>query len=281
VTESLDERLARCEELRLRVLRGDGALGILPAEQVRRLEREYRELAAAGVTGAWVGLARYHLDPNGLAFSVPDATRCACRAVALGSAEGRDELLRALPAFRSAGAPDPEHARAASDAVERALADDADGRWHHLAGFLAFHGFGRAEDAAACARLHRVAAERGEPDAMFELCVLYMNGVGVAQDRAEALAWCRKAARLGQPRACYNLGAFLATGNGLPQDLAEAQVWYGRASDAGHARATATLAVMVARGEGSTADPARARQLVERAAEQGFDTEGMAEELGL
>jgi len=274
-------RLAQCEETRGRVLRGDGVIGILPVDEIEQMVANYRALGDAGMADAWLGLARYHLDDNGLHTSLADAADCACRALALGADDARALLTRLLPALRSAEVDDPPHAPDANSAVEAALARDDDGSAHYLAGLLAFHGFGRTKDLAACARLHEAAAKRGNADAMFELYVLLSTGTGVAKDEAAALSWCRAAGERDHARACYNLGAFYATGRGVAQDDAAALRWYERASNAGHGRATATLAYLVHSGTGCAADPDRAETLFELAAEQGFDVESFREQLGI
>src|SRR5262249_51924932 len=87
-------------------------------------------------------------------------------------------------------------------------------------------------------------AKQKNPDAMFELYVLYSTGQGVAHDDKEALKWCKKAADMGQHRACYNMGAFYATGRGVPEDSALSEQWYRRAADAGNGQAAATLAAV-------------------------------------
>jgi TPR repeat protein len=274
-------RLAQCEERRLRVLRGDELSGIMPVEEIEQMVATYRELGEAGLAEAWLRLARYHLDESGLHPSLEDAVAAAARAVALGSVEARGVLVGMLPAFRGEGLDDPPHAADAHRAVDAARAADAEGRNHHFAGLLAFHGFGTLRDAAAALRLHGVAAARGDADAMFELYALLSTEQGAAKDEAGALAWCTKAAELGHARACYNLGAFYATGRGVDQDEAKALGWYERASDAGNGRATATLAYMVAQGSGCPADPDRAERLFELAEEQGFDVERFREQLGV
>jgi uncharacterized protein len=274
-------RLAQCEERRLRVLRGDGVIGIMPVEEIEQMVATYRELGEAGVAEAWLGLARYHLDDSGLLPSLEDAVANGARAVALGSVEARRVLVGALPRFRSEGLDDPPHAADAHRAIDAARAEDADGHNHHFAGLLAFHGFGTPRDAEAAFRLHEIAAARGDADAMFELYVFLSTGQGGSKDEAKALDWCTKAAERGHARACYNLGAFYATGRGVEQDEAKALGWYEKASDAGNGRATATLAYMVAQGSGYAPDPDRAEKLFELAEEQGFDVESFREQVGV
>ncbi|MFT3917598.1 MAG: tetratricopeptide repeat protein [Anaeromyxobacteraceae bacterium] len=274
--DDLRDRLARCEELRQQSLRGDAAVGILSLEELRWMERELHALAAAGVREAWTALARYHLDPGGLAFSVADAADCASRAVALESVDGRDELIRVLPAARAELEAPPASAAGAQEATLRMIADDPGGRWGYLAGLLAFHGWGRARDVPESFRLHEAAASRGSPDAMFEVSVLLASGLGVPKDPVASLDWCRRAAEAGHPRAAYNMGAFHATGAGVERDEVEARRWYGLASEAGNARASATLAVMVSQGSGGPADEARAAALLESRRGAGAGRRGAA-----
>lgn len=276
-----DWLLALCEETRMRVLRGDGIIGCLPVAEVEQMVSTYHALGARGVAAAWTGLARYHADLNGLHVSPESAARCAGEAVLLGSAEALGLLSQAVIALRSAGIPDPPNAGAVHDALAARLDEDPDGRITFTLGLLTCHGYGCAQDLAACVALHERAAARGCADAMFELYVLYATGQGTAPDDSVARAWCQRAAALGQARACYNLGSFYASGSGVPRDEATAQAWYRRASEAGNGRATAMLAYMVQRGEGSPPDPQGAEALFALAEAQGFDVEGFREEFGV
>ena len=67
----------------------------------------------------------------------------------------------------------------------KALKDDPGGDTRYLLGLMAYDGRGRPKDVTESARLHREAAERGNPDAMFELLVFAMNGIG---DRSKAVS---------------------------------------------------------------------------------------------
>jgi TPR repeat protein len=278
VDKELRLRFQQCEERRLRVLRGDAALGILPIAEIDEMVATYRELGEAGMLEAWMSLAHYHDDPNGLHESLDEAAEAACRALSLGSVEARAYLRHFLPRFAQDIAP-PAHAADAARALHAKLESDRDGTVHYLAGLFAFHGFGVTRDVVECARLHAIGAEKGDPDAMFEMYVLLSTGTGVAKDEAAALVWCRRAADENQPRACYNMGAFYATGRGVERDEAEAIRWYERASDFGSGAATATLAYMIHRGDGCVADPARAEELFALAEELGFDTAALRAQL--
>ena len=273
--------LEQCEEMRSRVLRGDGAIGILPVEEIEQMVASYRTLGEAGEPRAWVGLGHYHLDDNGLDWSLEDAAECACRAVALGSVDGAKLLRRVLPALRAEELDDPPHAPAARAKLESLLATDRAGDLHHLYGLLLFHGFGGEKDLTGNVKQQTLAADRGHVDAQFELYVLLSTGTGAEKDEVTALKHCVAAAEKGHGRAAYNLGAFYATGRGVPLDEAKARVWYGRASEAGNGRATATLAMMVMTGSGGEADEPRGEDLFALAEEQGFDVDSFRDQVGI
>jgi hypothetical protein len=275
------KQLARCEQTRQRVLRGDAILGMVSPAELDQMLTTYRALGDAGVPEAWVGLARYHLDASGLHPSVGDAAECACRAILGGSVDGARLLRQALPGLRAEQLAEPPSAAQARDALVRMLPGDDTGIVHHVLGSIAFDGVGGPQDIPAFVACHSIAAERGLPDSLFEMSLIYAIGTGVAPDRERAFDYCKRAAERGQPRACYNLAAWYATGTGVAKDEAKARTWYQRASEAGHGPSTATLAVMVMTGEGGAPDPELAKQLLERAEEQGVDVEAFLQQLGL
>jgi TPR repeat protein len=279
-SEINQQRLRRCESIRQRVLRGDAIVGVVSIADIEQMVATYRELGAAGVADAWVGLGRYHLDPSGLHRSVADAAECACRAVAAGSLDGV-RLLRVVVPAQHDMEHQPPSASNARHALERMLASDDTGLVHHVLGLLAFHGLGGPKDVATYVQHQVIAADRGHADALFEMSVLLATGTGVVKDFNKALGYCRKAAELDHPRACYNLGAFHATGRGVKRDEAKARTWYERASNAGHGEATATLAAMVMTGSGGDADPTRAEELFDRAGEQGIDVAAFRQRFGI
>ena len=97
---------------------------------------------------------------------------------------------------------------------------------------------------------YRKAADQGNPQAQFNLGVIYENGRGVPQDYAEAVRWYRKAAEQGFADAQENLGYMYSKGQGVPQDYAEAVHWYRKAAEQGDAVAQTSLAFMFGMGEG-------------------------------
>jgi len=112
-------------------------------------------------------------------------------------------------------------------------------------------------------------AEAGNPEAEFNLGLVYLQGDGTPKDAAKAAAWLEKSALQGYAEAQFRLGRMYARGEGVPTDLAKAFGWIERAAGQGHAEAQFELAGMYARGEGVPTDPAKAVEWMEKAANQG------------
>jgi hypothetical protein len=68
-------------------------------------------------------------------------------------------------------------------------------------------------------------AERGDPDAQWQMGVRYHNGEDVPQDDALAMTWFERAADQGQIDAQSHLGAYYWAGRGVPEDLYKAYFW--------------------------------------------------------
>ncbi len=68
---------------------------------------------------------------------------------------------------------------------------------------------------SACRRL----ADRGVPQAQYNLGLMYYHGKAVPQDYAEAVTWFRKAAEQGDADAQYNLGFMYENGPGRAAGL--------------------------------------------------------------
>ena len=100
----------------------------------------------------------------------------------------------------------------------------------------------------------RDAAEKGDPEAQFNLGKKYAEGKEVTQDFVESTKWYRKAAEQGHAVAQYGLGLAYYNAKGVPQDYAEAVNWFRKAADQGVALAQSNLGVMYARGEGVPKD---------------------------
>lgn len=77
------------------------------------------------------------------------------------------------------------------------------------------------------------AAEKGIPEAMFNVGVFYANGYGVQKDEAEAFKWMLKAAESGDVKAQYLVSCFYESGEGGAEkkDEDEAYKWMKKAAE--------------------------------------------------
>jgi hypothetical protein len=84
-------------------------------------------------------------------------------------------------------------------------------------------------------------AHEGNPEAQYELGVVYQGGVGVEKSQFEAMRWYRLAANSGNTNAQNDLAYLYETGPYGLKDTAEAVKWYKRAAVYGNALAQYNL----------------------------------------
>lgn len=90
------------------------------------------------------------------------------------------------------------------------------------AGLAAFYRF----DYSTALKEWRPLAEAGDPDAQYQLGIMYYRGEGVMQDYREAAAWYQGAAEQGDTEAQLNLGLMYAQGLGVSKDYVQAYKWF-------------------------------------------------------
>ena len=121
-------------------------------------------------------------------------------------------------------------------------------------------------DPALAVAIWRPLAQKGDPDAAFDLGQSYRFGRGVAPDAAQAKKWFEAAARTGHLQAQVSLGLLLFDIG----DRANALVWLKRAADRGEARALLVTGTALFNGDGMKRDPILGYAYVRRAAAQGL-----------
>jgi TPR repeat protein len=112
-------------------------------------------------------------------------------------------------------------------------------------------------------------AGQGDPNAQYNVALLYAHGQGAPQDWQKAKDWYLKAAGQGVAAAQYNLGVMYANGEGVPKDPAEAEKWFTKAAQQGIGAAQATLGRMYSEGGAAFPNYAEAEKWYRKAAEQG------------
>jgi TPR repeat protein len=111
------------------------------------------------------------------------------------------------------------------------LAEQGDVRAQTTLGLLYYRGSRDVQrDDAMAAKWFRLAAERGDAVAQFNLGVMYGEGQGVPQDHAKSAKFYRLSAEQGNPQAQYNLGLLYAQAEGGAPDYVAAHMWFNLAA---------------------------------------------------
>jgi len=100
------------------------------------------------------------------------------------------------------------------------------------------------------AEWYRLAAERGDREAMFALAMLHFSGRTGAVDREQGAKLLAAAAKLGNAAAAYNLALLYIEGQLFPQDFARAAELFRTAAQLGNAEAQYALATLYKEGRG-------------------------------
>ena len=122
-------------------------------------------------------------------------------------------------------------------------------------------------DYAGAVAIWRPLAEKGDPDAQFNLGQAYRLGRGVPINLAAAKTWFERAASQGHVDAETTLGLLLFQ-NG---SQAEGLKWLKKAADQGEARALLVYGTALVNGDSVTQDPVLGYAYVSRAAAQGLE----------
>ena len=140
--------------------------------------------------------------------------------------------------------------------------------FHNLA-VCYYCGEGLLKNLPEAARLYRIAAEMGHPDAQYMLGQCLQRGEGVPYNPVEAFTWFKRAADAGNARAQCGVGYALRDGLGVPENKAAAVVHYRRAADQGNAQAMYNLGSCYSMGDGVPWDPPQAVAWYTRARDAG------------
>ncbi len=87
-------------------------------------------------------------------------------------------------------------------------------------------------------------AESGDPEAQFNLALVYDNGEGVFQNYKEAVRLYRLCAEQGSADAQTNMGRMYSQGHGVLQDYVLAHMWFNLAASNGHETAIKNRDIM-------------------------------------
>lgn len=116
----------------------------------------------------------------------------------------------------------------------------------------------------------KLAAEKGEVDAEFQLGRAYLKGDGAERDFDRARELLLKAAGNGNHGAEDFLASMYEGGLGVAQDYTKAVSWYRKAAEGGVRYSQYNLAVLLTDGKGCEANPTEALTWYKKAADQGM-----------
>lgn len=122
-------------------------------------------------------------------------------------------------------------------------------------------------DYSGAVAIWRPLAEKGDPDAEFNLGQAYRLGRGVPINLAAAKTWFERAAGQGHIDAQTTLGLLLFQNGDQP----EALKWLKKAADQGEPRALLVYGTALVNGDSVTQDPILGYAYVSRAAAQGLE----------
>jgi TPR repeat protein len=125
-------------------------------------------------------------------------------------------------------------------------------------GVMFFKGIGVERDYEEAHRWFLKSAKQGASNSQGFLGILYEQGLGVSRDLEESLRWYTLAVRQGNLEAQYNLGRMYYNGIGVEKNFKEAFIWYRKVAECNHAAALNQLGVMFEKGEGVSPDIERA-----------------------
>ncbi len=126
------------------------------------------------------------------------------------------------------------------------------------------------EYAAELSRLTPM-AEKGDPEAQYQLANMYMDGRGVEQDFVKAIQLYESSSEQGFVDAQHYLGVIYDKGRGASQDDTKARMWYGRAAEGGSPISQYNYALFLMQGRGGEEDRTSAIEWLERSARQGYE----------
>ena len=114
----------------------------------------------------------------------------------------------------------------------------------------------------------RIAAQKGDAQAMGVLGLMYEKGLGIPQDYGQAVKWLEKGAKKGDAPAQNNLGFLYLKGKSVKQNDAKALQWFEKAAAQGLASAQENLGLIYGGGLGVKKDFEKAFGWFKLAAEQ-------------
>jgi uncharacterized protein len=150
-----------------------------------------------------------------------------------------------------------------NEAAKRAQQDDPAAMT--LLGEIYAQGLGVGRDDSKAAQWYKMAAAKGDRDALFALAMFNFQGRAATRNLEEAARLLDAAAKLGHAGAAYDLGLLYLQGQQFPQDFKRAGELFAAAAQGGNSEAQYALATMYKEGRGVPKDIGKAMLLMQQA----------------
>jgi TPR repeat protein len=183
-------------------------------DAIRAGVRLYALAAEEGHGEAQADLAYLYMTGLG----VPRSDEAAAYWYLRGAANGSHLARLALGAMYAVGRGVPQ-----SDAA--AVYWFAQANQHHFVADAYACGFGVEQDLPLARKLYQEIAEKGDPDAQFQLGTMFSNACGGPLDDTEAAKWYEAAADNGHPEAQIALSHIMRQGLGIAPNAIKAYHW--------------------------------------------------------
>lgn len=180
--------------------------------------QEWKTAAEAGKAEAQFDLGLLYAQGLGVRRDLTEAARWYRKSADQGNAEAEFALGQMY--LRGWGVPRDE-----ADAIrwlQMANSVESDGPptdWSPI------EGYGVPKDVKQAVYWYKQAADKGHPEAEFNLAQLYAGGEGVKRDQEQAARWVSASASQGYGPALAEFGERYATGRGVAQDDKRAYFW--------------------------------------------------------
>mgnify|MGYP002623996334 CR=1 FL=1 len=130
---------------------------------------------------------------------------------------------------------------------------------------------GKTKDLAKALKYYKIAADKGDRFAQYNLGLMYKNEKGVTKDYSEAFKWFSKSAEQGYANAQNQLGIMYYNGQGTTKDNYLAVKWFRKAAEQNDANSCSWMGFMYENGYGVSKSITQAKTWYKKGADLGDD----------
>lgn len=230
----------------------------------------YTKSALKNYTPALVALGDIYASGIGAIVNYSKAEEYFMKAADLNSDEAVNRLaLMYLLEDGIDSGDETENAKKTALLIKK-VADKGNPQALYILSMMYENGYHVEKDSKKSMELLNRAADKGHPEALFSLGYLYLMGHNVDQDNNKGIELMKKAAMAGYGDASNNVGMAYLKGEIVEQNYEEAQKWLEQAVGQGSILAAYNIGLIYEKGLGVKIDFEKARKLFAIAADIGY-----------